>query len=81
MKKHSKRYRFNQNVAALLKLELKNYSKVRSGNPVNYSDDMITDFLNHLVFAVNQPNEEELGKIIKVEIGKEFDFIMTEKCL
>ncbi|XP_014467386.1 PREDICTED: uncharacterized protein LOC106740649 isoform X3 [Dinoponera quadriceps] len=27
---------------------------------------------------VNQPNEEELGEIIKEEIGKEFDFITTE---
>ncbi|MCL2322973.1 MAG: tetratricopeptide repeat protein, partial [Oscillospiraceae bacterium] len=42
------------------------------------SDDEIKDFINHLVFAVDQPNEEELGNIIKDEIGKEFDFFTTE---
>jgi hypothetical protein len=35
----------------------------------------IEDFLNKLVFAVNQPNEEKLGEIISKEIGKEFNLI------
>lgn len=30
------------------------------------------------MFAVNQPNKEELGKIVKKEIRKEFDFITTK---
>jgi hypothetical protein len=42
------------------------------------SDEEIKDFFNHLVFAVDQPNEEELGNIIKDEIGKEFDINTTE---
>jgi tetratricopeptide (TPR) repeat protein len=39
------------------------------------TDIEINDFFNHLVFAVNQPNEVELGTIIKNEIGKEFNSI------
>lgn len=35
--------------------------------------DEIEEFLSNLVFAVNQPNEEELGKIIKNEIGEDLD--------
>ncbi|KAL3283636.1 hypothetical protein HHI36_006775 [Cryptolaemus montrouzieri] len=42
------------------------------------TDDDIQDFLDHLVLAVNQPNEDELGKLIEKEIGKEFDAIKSE---
>ncbi|XP_076672115.1 uncharacterized protein LOC143371117 [Andrena cerasifolii] len=73
------RYRFNQDVIILLKPKLQAYNVVElPKKQITYSDDEIKDFLNHLVFAINQPNEEELGQIIKEEIGKEFDFITTE---
>lgn len=77
-KKQPMRYRFSEDVAPLLKLKLQGYSLARLARTAECSDDEIKDFLNHLVFAVNQPNEEELGKIVKKEIGKEFDFITTE---
>lgn len=37
----------------------------------NICDEEIEDFLNKLVFAVNQPNEIELGAIIAKEMGKD----------
>ncbi|WP_438456569.1 tetratricopeptide repeat protein [Wolbachia endosymbiont of Kerria lacca] len=44
--------------------------------PDDYIDEEeIDDFLDKLVFAVNQPNEVELGEIIKDELGKEFNTI------
>lgn len=39
------------------------------------SNEDIEEFLEKLVFAVNQPNEVELGKIIKKELGEEFNLI------
>ena len=39
------------------------------------TDEEIEDFLQHLVFAVNQPNEIELSEIITREIGEQFDLI------
>jgi hypothetical protein len=38
-------------------------------------DEDITDFLQHLVFAVNQPNEVELGELIEKKLNKEFNLI------
>ncbi|MBD0391954.1 ankyrin repeat domain-containing protein, partial [Wolbachia endosymbiont of Pentalonia nigronervosa] len=38
------------------------------------SDEDVKDFLDYLVFAVNQPNEEQLGEIIENDISKEFNF-------
>lgn len=73
------RCKFNQNVALLLKPKLQAYNELElPEKQISCSDDEIKDFLNHLVFAINQPNEEELGQIIKKEIGKEFDIITTE---
>lgn len=44
--------------------------------PNDYVDDMeIESFLKKLVFAVNQPNEIELGEIIKNELGEAFNQI------
>jgi hypothetical protein len=42
------------------------------------SDREIEDFLNKLVFAVKQPNEEKLGEIINKEIGQEFNLIEAD---
>ncbi|XP_014467385.1 PREDICTED: uncharacterized protein LOC106740649 isoform X2 [Dinoponera quadriceps] len=77
-KKQPMRYKFSEDVVSLLKPKLQNYGLAILKRTAEYSDNEIRDFLNHLVFAVNQPNEEELGEIIKEEIGKEFDFITTE---
>ena len=60
------KFKFNEAIADILKRQ------------ITCSDKEINDYLNHLVFAINQPNEEELGQIIKQEIGKEFDIITTE---
>ncbi len=38
----------------------------------------IDEFLSLLVFAVNQPNEMELGKIIANEIGEQFNLINSK---
>ncbi|WP_254229499.1 ATP-binding protein [Wolbachia pipientis] len=65
----SKRYSFNRGLISKLKPILD--KNLKHGNLI--SDEEIQDFLNHLVFAVNQPNEEELGKIIKNEIGEDLD--------
>uniref|UniRef100_A0A1B0DFA4 Uncharacterized protein n=1 Tax=Phlebotomus papatasi TaxID=29031 RepID=A0A1B0DFA4_PHLPP len=46
------------------------------------NDDVRTEeidaFLDKLVFAVNQPNEDELGDIIRNELGREYNNIDTE---
>jgi hypothetical protein len=42
------------------------------------TNDEIKDFLQHLVFAVNQPNEMTLGKIITKELGTTFNLIDSE---
>jgi ankyrin repeat protein len=48
-------------------------SKPTLPNDSVVSNEEIEDFLNKLVFAVNQPNEEKLGQIINEEIGQEFN--------
>ena len=40
--------------------------------PKKLDTNDITDFLGNLVFAVDQPDEEELVKIIKLEIGRQY---------
>ncbi|XP_077266236.1 uncharacterized protein LOC143899665 [Temnothorax americanus] len=56
----------------------KNFGKGEDKNWPNnaISDDEVKNFLNRLVFAVNQPNEDELGEIIKDEIGNKLDLDM-----
>jgi hypothetical protein len=51
--------------------------KISNGKKISDEeiDKGIKDFLNKLVFAVNLPNEVELGEIIKNELGKEFNNI------
>ena len=71
-------YKFNENIVSLLKPKLENLNKITQSATGEYSDDEIKDFIKHLVFAVNQPNEEELDDILKNEISKEFDYITTE---
>lgn len=71
IEKQPARYMFKNNVTSLLKNTLEKAN-------INYEIDEIEDFLNHLVFAVNQPNQEELGNIIQKEIGKKFDITKTE---
>ena len=72
-------YRFNQDVAILLKLELQAYNAVQlPKKKITYSDDEIEDFLDHLVFAINQPNQAQLDTIIQKDMGEEFNNITTE---
>ena len=42
------------------------------------SEDEVNAFLEQLVFAVNQPNEVELGEIIAKEIGDELNLVETD---
>lgn len=42
------------------------------------SDIDVDEFLDHLVLAVNQPNEVDLGEIIAEELGDEFHLIDSE---
>jgi len=41
-------------------------------------DGEVDDFLKCLVFAVNQPNEKELGIVIAEELGAEFNLVNSE---
>ncbi|XP_058807250.1 uncharacterized protein LOC131673346 [Phymastichus coffea] len=38
------------------------------------SDHEVDDFLQHIVFLVNQPNEEEINDFVKFEVKVDFDF-------
>ena len=40
--------------------------------PKKLDTNDITDFLGNLAFAVDQPDDEELVKIIKLEIGRQY---------
>ncbi|XP_058807206.1 uncharacterized protein LOC131673320 [Phymastichus coffea] len=68
------KYKFTESLVTKLSAEVDNckYKK----NSINSRD--VKAFLERLTFAVDQPNEEEVGKVIKKEIGKAFDFITTE---
>lgn len=79
IEKQPARYMFKNNVASLLKDKIEKYNKENiTEKNINYEIDEIKDFLNHLVFAVNQPNQEELGNIIQKEIGEEFNITKME---
>jgi hypothetical protein len=39
------------------------------------TDEEVNDFLKHLIFAVNQPNEKRLSELISKELGNEFNLI------
>ncbi|XP_014271440.1 uncharacterized protein [Halyomorpha halys] len=68
------RYKFKEDILPILKQHLNNYKSKSKRMLSDYNDDDVKDFINHLIFAVDCPNEQELGEIIKGEIGKEFDF-------
>ncbi|WP_342220345.1 ankyrin repeat domain-containing protein [Rickettsiella endosymbiont of Miltochrista miniata] len=60
----------------------------KNKNKINVNTDIDTEinqFLEKLIFAVDQPNEVELGKIISQEMGEEFNLIdanlVTDKFL
>ncbi|XP_008207241.1 uncharacterized protein LOC100678007 [Nasonia vitripennis] len=77
-RKESARYRFNESIVNLMKPKLKSYNSPRFRRTENHTDSDIGEFIKRLVFAVNQPNEDELGHIVKNEISREFDFITAE---
>ncbi|WP_250295221.1 ATP-binding protein [Wolbachia endosymbiont of Oedothorax gibbosus] len=82
---NSARYKLKDlkgNIAQYLKQSMasmkdKLSKKISNGKKISDEeiDKGIKDFLNKLVFAVNLPNEVELGEIIKNELGKEFNNI------
>ena len=77
--KQPERYRFNKNVAISLKRQLQAYNAVQlPKKKITYSDDEIENFLDHLVFAINQPNQAQLDTIIQKDMGEEFNNITTE---
>ncbi|XGA08004.1 MAG: ankyrin repeat domain-containing protein [Wolbachia endosymbiont of Xenopsylla cheopis] len=49
--------------------------KIIQAQNIQNIDVEINNFLKKLIFAVNQPNEEKLGKIIGRELGEEFNLI------
>ncbi|XP_058455291.1 uncharacterized protein LOC131432792 [Malaya genurostris] len=53
---------------------VKRNSDPNVGWPQTIADDQIENFLDHLVFAVDQPNEVELGNIIESEVSKDSKF-------
>ncbi|XP_008207240.1 uncharacterized protein LOC103316246 [Nasonia vitripennis] len=77
-RKESARYRFSESIVNLMKPKLKSYNSPRFRRTENYTDSDIGEFIKRLVFAVNRPNEDELGHIVENEICKEFDFITAE---
>ncbi|WP_341816351.1 ankyrin repeat domain-containing protein [Wolbachia endosymbiont (group A) of Nomada goodeniana] len=71
-----KKLSFDFNVLKEYKFYISNFPKVNlPSDSINKIEEDIKDFLKHLKFAVNQPNEVELGEIIKDELGKEFNSI------
>lgn len=50
------------------------YSELHNLQNDKIEETEIDQFLNNLIFAVNQPNEIELGKIIAKELGEESQF-------
>jgi hypothetical protein len=71
----------------LYSFEIANYKTCLEEEYLNLKftlpDDSITDeeiyeFMNKTVFAVNQPNEEELGRILNSEIGAKFSLLNSE---
>lgn len=54
------------------------YDQGANPKSISLADSEIDGFLNHLVFAVSQPDEKELGNIITRELGKEFNLIDSD---
>ncbi|XP_066905779.1 uncharacterized protein, partial [Halyomorpha halys] len=69
------RYKFTENIIPKLKKTLNDYKLKLKKVLSDYNDDDIKDFINHLVFAVEFPSEQELEEIIKKEIEKQFHFL------
>ncbi|XP_055370704.1 uncharacterized protein LOC129605150 [Condylostylus longicornis] len=86
--KVAKQYKFNENIIPILNEKLEFYWEAKqrkrkatgefSKNQKNFNEDDIKEFLKSLVFAVNNPNEKELGEIIANDIGMEFNFLETD---
>ncbi|WP_341816186.1 ankyrin repeat domain-containing protein [Wolbachia endosymbiont (group B) of Elophila nymphaeata] len=78
-------YQFEINVHTCTEEDYKEYKKKGQDYfkllPIpndKVSNEEIDDFLDKLVFAVNQPNEVELGNIIEAEMGEEKDINLID---
>lgn len=54
------------------------YTQVESSKGEAWKDAEIDEFLQHLILAVNQPNEIRLGEMIAQKLGHEFNLINSE---
>ncbi|WP_438456617.1 ankyrin repeat domain-containing protein [Wolbachia endosymbiont of Kerria lacca] len=80
---HLGQYEFEINVRACTEKDYEEYKKDKYyfELPIpndKIRDEEIDDFLDKLVFAVNQPNEVELGNIIEAEMGEEKDINLID---
>ncbi|XP_014274177.1 uncharacterized protein [Halyomorpha halys] len=69
------RYKFTEEIVPKLNKILNDYKTKSKKVLSDYNDDDIKDFINHLVFAVDCPSEQELDEVIKREIEKQFNFL------
>lgn len=72
--KGAKRYRFT-NIVPKLKKQLKEYKNLAG----KYTENDIKDFVNHLVLAVSQPDEQKLKTLIKQEISKTYKLMNPDE--
>ncbi|XP_011686121.1 PREDICTED: uncharacterized protein LOC105448935 isoform X2 [Wasmannia auropunctata] len=67
---------FNFNILKEYTFYISNFPKFNlPDDSIDKIEGSIKDFLDKLRFAVNQPNEDKLGEIIKEELGKKFNMI------
>lgn len=75
-KRQSKCYKFDKTIIPMLQQVL---VRVQGNEKININENDIEDFLDHLVFAVNQPNEQELERLIKQKIAQDFKLSRTDQ--
>jgi len=51
------------------------HSEFKGLAELQVTDEEVEEFLDHLIFAVNQPNEEILSELISVKLGQELNLI------
>lgn len=56
---------------------LKSQSEIIFPDSQIFEED-VEEFMDKLIFAVNQPNEEKLSQLINKELGNEFNLIDSE---
>jgi len=53
------------------------HSELKGLPELQATDDEVEEFLDHLIFAVNQPNEKRLSKLICDKLGQELNLLMV----